>query len=102
MSAYKEKKATLGFASLREALSGELRRGPAGRLMQRVVKDHPEASTQEVMQLFRDAAVDDQVVFQDVVALALRREPLKPQDPPKPREVPRRPVLTLVTRQRSS
>ncbi len=96
MSAYKEKKATLADASLLEALSGELRRGPAGKLMQRVLKEHPEASTQEVMQLFRDAAVDNQAAFEDVVALALRR------DPPKPEEEPRAaPVLTLVRKQRS-
>ncbi len=94
MSAYRDKKATLGFASLLEALSGELRRGPAGKLMRRIAKEHPEASTQEVMQLFRDAAVDDQAVFKDIVALALRR------DPPKPQQEPRAaPLLTLVKRQ---
>jgi hypothetical protein len=38
-----------------------------------------------VMQLFRDAAIDDPAVFEDVVAHALRRDPFKPQEEPKRR-----------------
>jgi hypothetical protein len=64
--------------------------------MRRIVREHPEASIEEVMQLFRDAAVDDPAVFEDVVAYALRRDPTKPQ------EEPRCSVLTLVTRQVNS
>jgi hypothetical protein len=64
--------------------------------MRRIVREHPEASIEEVMQLFRDAAVDDPAVFEDVVAYALRRDPTKPQ------EQPRGSMLTLVTRQGNS
>ncbi len=93
----KAKEGTLGLAGVLETLSGGSRRRPAGRLMRRVLREHPEASIGEVMQFFRDAAVDDHAVFEDVVTLALRH------DPPKTQERPRAaPVLTLVKRQRIS
>ncbi len=98
MSAHsKAKEGPLGHAGLLETLSGKLRRGPAGRLMQRVLREHPDASIGEVMQLFRNAAVDDQSVFEDVVTRALRHDPPKPQAGPRAA-----PVLTLVRRQRIS
>ncbi len=95
MSAHsKAKEGTLGSAGPLEILSGELGRGPAGRLMQRVLRDHPEASIRQVMQLFRDAAVDDQAAFEDVITLAFRRDSPKPQEqPPRRRAAP---VLTFV------
>jgi len=37
---------------------GKSRRHPAGRLIRRIVREHHEPSIEEVMQLFRDAAVD--------------------------------------------
>ncbi len=86
----------LGVTALLKVLSGELRRGAAGRLMQRVLSEHPEASIGEVMQLFRDAALDDQAVFEEVVTLALRR------DPPKPQKDSRSSVLPFFKRQRIS
>jgi hypothetical protein len=62
--------------------------------MRRIMREYPGASIEEVMQLFRDAAVDNLAVFEAVVvAYALRRDPAKPQ------EEPRCSVPTLVTRQ---
>ena len=87
MSSYsKANEGTLGLAGLLEAtLTGKLRRCPAGRLMQRIIREHPGASMNEVMQLFRDAAIDDPAVFEDILAHALRRDPFKPQEEPKRR-----------------
>ena len=65
---------TEGLEGLFEVtLSGPLRQRPAGRLMQRIVREHPEASMEEVMQLFRDAVLDDPEVFDDVLTAAFTR-----------------------------
>lgn len=72
----KEKEQTVGLAALMEkTLSGQLRERPAGRLMQRIIREHPEASMEEAMLLFRDAALNDPEVFEDVLAEVFKRDP---------------------------
>jgi hypothetical protein len=69
MSAYSQRKEEI--TGLTEFLG---RRRPAGRLMRRIVREHPEASLEEVVHLFREAALEDPAAFEDVLMQALTRD----------------------------
>ena len=75
MSVCTRGKEQTGLADFVEnTLSGDLRHRPAGRLMQRIIREHPKASTEEAMRLFRDAALDDPEVFEDVLTEVFKRD----------------------------
>jgi hypothetical protein len=77
----KGKDETIGLAGLMElTLSGNLRGRPAGRLMQRIIREHPQASMEEALRLFRDAAINDLEVFEDVLTEVFNRHPSRSQE----------------------
>jgi hypothetical protein len=77
MSHPKEWTTDLRLSGLMRTLSHDLRLRPAGRLMKRILREHPQASFAEAIQLFREAALDDPEVLNDVVAEVFNRQLLK-------------------------
>jgi heme-degrading monooxygenase HmoA len=80
MSAYSQRKEEI--TGLTEFLG---HRRPAGRLMRRIVREHPEASLEEVVHLFREAALEDPAAFEDVLMQALTRDQSEHEDDPRGR-----------------
>jgi hypothetical protein len=84
-----ERTIDIGLSGLVQTLSGDWQARPAGRLMKRILREHPHASFDEAIRLFRDAALEDPEVFDDVVAEVFKRHLSKIESVGKnPRKLP--------------
>jgi hypothetical protein len=53
-------------AVMEQLVFGHLRHRPSGSLLRRMIRQYPDASTDEVMRLFLEAAASDTSVLEDV------------------------------------